>query len=616
MIRDHSMLRRAAAWTAAACAAGALVVAQQSPAAAAATCHDVYFVSARGSGEDYTADLSKTPEAAAVEAGMTAVLDSAGSHPDVEVHQLTYPAPRVDVLFSKLDHGSLKARSDRLWKHNLPSYLGQERQGEQELVTYLGQILTSCAGTSKHPAVVLTGYSQGSMVVHNVLQTLVDTNATAAMDLIAGSVLIADPERMPASQVLNFGTAPVTGQSGQLQGSYGACPALDLLPGSQSCLPGGATLEVPARFLTSTVAVCDTGDLVCDAGALAVINTIDGYQTAVTNGIFIHTGCHAYCGASARTAGGYLARKLLARGVGLSPLTLDTQTLPAGTVGTPYTATLNAHGGALPYTWSITGGLLLTGLNLAPGGTITGTPVAAGTSVATATVTDTVGHRISAALSITVNPVPVGLTVNNASGPAGIVSWVNGITCPTPAPGATMWVIPQGTGVTTPDLRRAFAYPVYHGGAFVPTSNDAVIGSTDATVTCAENTDATNPAGALPVKTYTFTQTITGPSRRLLITPANDGLPGYRYTIANDGGCGTTNHGLYSIILQVYDTSGQSNAYSFTGLPVDGAGNWGPINYPFPRGPTVSWDVHISCYLDANTDKSGYEYPITTVPVP
>jgi hypothetical protein len=73
MIGRSGTLKRVAAWTAAACAAGVLVVAQQAP-AAAATCDDVYFVSARGSGETYTVDLAGSPEIQAVEAGMTATL--------------------------------------------------------------------------------------------------------------------------------------------------------------------------------------------------------------------------------------------------------------------------------------------------------------------------------------------------------------------------------------------------------------------------------------------------------------------------------------------------------------------------------------------------------------
>jgi hypothetical protein len=118
------------------------------------------------------------------------------------------------------------------------------------------------------------------------------------------------------------------------------------------------------------------------------------------------------------------------------------------------------------------------------------------------------------------------------------------------------------------------------------------------------------------VKTYTFTQTITGPTEHLVITAATDGLPGPRFTIGDGGGCGASQHGIFGVNIQVYDTSKQTNAFLFTGLAANAAGRWGPITLRFPAGPAVSWDVHVECNLDTNVDKSGYNYPIATVPVP
>lgn len=593
------------------CATTLTVAVNQKPTfAAAATCHDVYFVSARGSGEGYSSDLSKTPEVRAVEQGMVDTLNSAGSHPDIEVHQLAYPAPSVDLLLSGLDSGSITQKANRLLKHNLPSYLGQERQGERELMTYLGQVIASCSGSTKHPEVVLAGYSQGSMVVHNVLQTLVNSKATAEINLIAGSVLIADPEDMPSSQVLNFGTASST------PGSYGACHALDLLPGNLSCLQQGPTQEIPAQFLSSTVAVCDAGDLVCDTGSLVVVHTPSGYVKAAKAGEFIHVNCHDYCSTSAQTAGNYLARKLLALGVGIAPLAVATQSLAAGTAGETYNSTLNAQGGVPPYTWSASPGSLPPGLSLSSDGTITGTPTAAGSYSASVTVTDSVGRTASAAVTIVVSAPASGLTVNNGSGLAGIVSWVTGITCPAPAPGDTMWVIPQGAGQSAPDLSRAFPFTVYNGGAPVASSNDAVVGSATATITCSENSDSTSAAGANTVKSYTFTQTIIGPTETLGITAATDGGPPPRFTIADGGGCGTSPHGIYGVTIQIYDYTGQTNAFLFTALAANAAGRWGPVTLTFPSGPATSWGVHVYCAVGANQDNSEYNYPVAVVPVP
>jgi Putative Ig domain len=71
------------------------------------------------------------------------------------------------------------------------------------------------------------------------------------------------------------------------------------------------------------------------------------------------------------------------------PLALTTVTLPEGSVGAGYAATLAATGGIGPYTWSITAGALPPGLSLnAATGAITGTPTAKTSAKFTVTVTD------------------------------------------------------------------------------------------------------------------------------------------------------------------------------------------------------------------------------------
>jgi len=89
------------------------------------------------------------------------------------------------------------------------------------------------------------------------------------------------------------------------------------------------------------------------------------------------------------------------------PLTILTQSLPAGTVNTAYSASLQATGGIEPYKWTITSGTLPVGLALASNGDISGTPAASGTSSFTAEVTDSTTptpETQTVDLSITINP--------------------------------------------------------------------------------------------------------------------------------------------------------------------------------------------------------------------
>ena len=89
------------------------------------------------------------------------------------------------------------------------------------------------------------------------------------------------------------------------------------------------------------------------------------------------------------------------------PLVITTTTLPSGTLNTVYPgATLQATGGVVPYTWSITMGSLPTGLTLAPNGTISGTPTGTTTGTSTFTVqvmdSETPAMIQTASLSITI----------------------------------------------------------------------------------------------------------------------------------------------------------------------------------------------------------------------
>lgn len=100
------------------------------------------------------------------------------------------------------------------------------------------------------------------------------------------------------------------------------------------------------------------------------------------------------------------------------PLTLS---CPSGTggVGTPYSSALTATGGAPPYTFSISSGVLPTGLTLNTStGAITGTPTKGGTFNFSAKVVDSLGKTVGIKCSIIIAQVIVTCPTN--SGQVGV----------------------------------------------------------------------------------------------------------------------------------------------------------------------------------------------------
>ena len=86
-----------------------------------------------------------------------------------------------------------------------------------------------------------------------------------------------------------------------------------------------------------------------------------------------------------------LALLLLAVAASASNVAITTQTLPNGTVGIPYSATILTSGGCTPMTWKISAGVLPPGIQLTPTNNtrsllLSGMPTMAGTYPFTVTV--------------------------------------------------------------------------------------------------------------------------------------------------------------------------------------------------------------------------------------
>jgi hypothetical protein len=172
----------------------------------------------------------------------------------------------------------------------------------------------------------------------------------------------------------------------------------------------------------------------------------------------------------------------------IDALTITTTTLPTGLQTVPYSQALAAAGGTPPYTWSlVSGGQLPAGLAIAPDGTISGMPTAAGAFPFTVQVSDasqpaqTATHAltliINAPLAITTatlpNPkdgntysqvlaasggtVPYVWSIINGSLPTGLVLTPNGVIAGTATgPGAFTFAV-QVTDTTQPTPETAQA---------------------------------------------------------------------------------------------------------------------------------------------------------------
>jgi hypothetical protein len=132
--------------------------------------------------------------------------------------------------------------------------------------------------------------------------------------------------------------------------------------------------------------------------------TISGTPTA--SGTFNIT-------ATVTDAGNPAQTKSVSTSVVIAPsgLTITAATLLPGTIGAGYSQILQAGGGTAPYTWSITSGSLPTGLALAGGGGISGTPTATGTFNFTATVHDSGSPAQTKSVSTSVVVAPSALTI-------------------------------------------------------------------------------------------------------------------------------------------------------------------------------------------------------------
>ncbi len=155
------------------------------------------------------------------------------------------------------------------------------------------------------------------------------------------------------STTLPQGTASVP-YSSTLQSSGGNPPVTWALAAGSAALPNGLSLSA-AGVISGTPTVPGTYPI--------TVQATDATPASVTQLLSMNV-------------------------VALTTLAVSTTSIPSGNIGSAYSTTLAATGGAVPYTWSVASGALPQGLVLSTTGVLSGTPLAAGSYTFTAQVKD------------------------------------------------------------------------------------------------------------------------------------------------------------------------------------------------------------------------------------
>jgi outer membrane autotransporter protein len=261
-------------------------------------------------------------------------------------------------------------------------------------------------------------------------------------------------------------------------------------------------------------------------------------------------------------------------------------TLPAPTVGIAYSQALSASGGTPAYSFAITSGALPNGLSFS-GGTISGTPTAAGTFNITVTATDSLGFTGSRAYSTTVAAPTITLTPGSV--PAGVVG--QAYSSALIAGGGTAPYTFSSTGTLPPGVSLSPSTGVLSGQ---PTA----AGTYNFTVTVTDNSTGT---GAPFTKQLAYTLTVSPPT--ITIAPTTLPAPAigtpYTQSVTASGGSGTYTYAVtggalpagltFSAGGTLSGTPTAAGTFSVTTTATDAFGSTGSRLYSFTiAAPTIT----------------------------
>ena len=337
-------------------------------ATAAATCPSVLFVGARGTGEAGPGTPGWKP--GVDYNGLGGDVDSVLTHVEHDVDgQRTFQVIPVSY------------QANSVW--TLISDPAKYFKGIAAGAATTLSDLTGQARKCPFQQVVLTGFSQGAMVMHRVLHQLSGTPADAGiLHRIAAAVLVADGDQVPDDNQLRFGSAALTAR--------GVGQAYRTISHTSD-----AKFSVSAG--TRVLSICDKHDIVCGWTDTNIVDCLllgKYCPVSVAKMIAVHLG--------------YRLSKPLIQAAGQASLNLLAlkYTGPAvsltGAPGSRLTATVKVTGGSLPLT-ATARGTVPAGVSVRHSSrtiTISGTPASAGSWGFNVTVQDDAGGEATIPVKI------------------------------------------------------------------------------------------------------------------------------------------------------------------------------------------------------------------------
>lgn len=310
---------------------------------------------------------------------------------------------------------------------------GQRKLSNPPTITAISPTSATAGGATFTLTVTGTNFASGA-----VIQWQGASSGSISTTFISDTQLTAS---IPATLIATAGTAQVAvyvagrfgGTSNAVTFTINAAPTTTTttttspLTITTTSVPIGMTATAYSATLTASGG---TSPYTWSVGGGALPPGLTLSAAGAISGTPTTSGSYSFTGQVRDTASGVATYTYaMTIGIGTTPLSITTPSLPGGTAGTAYTSTtLAASGGTSPYTWSVASGSTLpAGLSLSTAGALSGTPTTAGSfsfsvqakDSANNTATQTYSLSVAAAAVTAPSGTLSSYCVNGTYGPCG-----------------------------------------------------------------------------------------------------------------------------------------------------------------------------------------------------